>query len=299
MKKALSALLAAVMVLGLAALAPITAHAATLTANDAASLATALAAAGDNTIRLTADITYNNRIEISTAKIITFDLNGKTLTLRHIIRLFGGAKIQLLNPANGEFNVYYYSDGDVIEVFGGSSLEVTNVEGGDWAMNAVGGEITVYGDVTSMNEGACASGGGKITINGTITTIAPASDYIKVGSTAKTAAQFLTPSTKTGYLTYSFTDSYGTNTVWVKCAAHTFGDWTVDTPATATATGTKHRNCTACNFREDGTIPATGGGGDDPGDCFVLWGKTTTYLKSNFWNWILLIFLFGWIWMAF
>ncbi|MCL1951919.1 MAG: hypothetical protein FWF60_03745, partial [Oscillospiraceae bacterium] len=42
-----------------------------------------------------------------------------------------------------------------------------------------------------------------------------------------------------------------------------------------------------------------GGGGDDPGDYFKLWGKTTTYLKSNFWNWILLIFCFGWIWMAF
>ncbi|MCL1951413.1 MAG: InlB B-repeat-containing protein, partial [Oscillospiraceae bacterium] len=31
----------------------------------------------------------------------------------------------------------------------------------------------------------------------------------------------------------------------------------------------------------------TGGGGDS-GDYFKLWGKTTTYLKSNFWNWILL-----------
>ncbi|MCL1951219.1 MAG: hypothetical protein FWF60_00175, partial [Oscillospiraceae bacterium] len=104
-----------------------------------------------------------------------------------------------------------------------------------------------------------------------------------------------TPSTKAGYKTY--TD--GSSTVWVKCAAHTFGEWVVDTQPTATTTGTKHRSCTACNFREDGTIPATGGGGDGPGDYFVLWGKTTTYLKSNFWNWILLIFCFGWIWMAF
>ncbi|MCL1952383.1 MAG: hypothetical protein FWF60_06105, partial [Oscillospiraceae bacterium] len=48
--------------------------------------------------------------------------------------------------------------------------------------------------------------------------------------------------------------------------------------------------------------PSAGGGGTDPVDdsaYFKLWGKTTTYLKSNFWNWILLIFCFGWIWMAF
>jgi hypothetical protein len=29
-----------------------------------------------------------------------------------------------------------------------------------------------------------------------------------------------------------------------------------------------------------------------------LWGKQTKYL-SNFWNWIMVIFFFGWIWMAF
>jgi len=29
-----------------------------------------------------------------------------------------------------------------------------------------------------------------------------------------------------------------------------------------------------------------------------LWGKQTKYV-SNFWNWIMVIFLFGWIWMAF
>jgi len=42
-----------------------------------------------------------------------------------------------------------------------------------------------------------------------------------------------------------------------------------------------------------------GGGGTDPGANYIkLWGKTTKYL-SNFGNWLMVIFLFGWIWMAF
>ena len=42
-----------------------------------------------------------------------------------------------------------------------------------------------------------------------------------------------------------------------------------------------------------------GGGGTDPGANYIkLWGKTTKYL-SNFGNWLLVIFCFGWIWMAF
>ena len=43
-------------------------------------------------------------------------------------------------------------------------------------------------------------------------------------------------------------------------AAHTAGEWIIDTPATATADGTKHKECTVCKrVLETGTIPATGG----------------------------------------
>ncbi|MCL1951844.1 MAG: hypothetical protein FWF60_03345 [Oscillospiraceae bacterium] len=157
MKKALSALLAAVMVLGLLALAPITAHAATLTANDAASLATALAAAGDNTIRLTADITYNDYIWISGTKTITLDLNGKILSVNNLVACTNGAKLLLANSSNGQFNVSY---GDQQEDFttvwasdAGSKLEVTNVNCTNSGASAVyvdfGGEVTVYGNATS------------------------------------------------------------------------------------------------------------------------------------------------------
>ena len=44
-------------------------------------------------------------------------------------------------------------------------------------------------------------------------------------------------------------------------AAHTASDWIIDTPATATTSGTKHKECTVCKrVLETGTIPATGGG---------------------------------------
>ena len=45
------------------------------------------------------------------------------------------------------------------------------------------------------------------------------------------------------------------------------------------------------NFKDAG-----GSGAETP--YIRLWGKTTGYV-SNFWNWCMVIFLFGWIWMAF
>ena len=72
----------------------------------------------------------------------------------------------------------------------------------------------------------------------------------------------------------SHTHTYGTEWKsdaykhWHECscgakseeAAHTAGEWIIDTPATATTSGSKHKKCTECGYimaRE--TIPATGG----------------------------------------
>ena len=45
-------------------------------------------------------------------------------------------------------------------------------------------------------------------------------------------------------------------------AAHTAGEWIIDTPATATTDGSKHKECTVCGYTmATETIPATGGGG--------------------------------------
>ena len=44
-------------------------------------------------------------------------------------------------------------------------------------------------------------------------------------------------------------------------AAHTAGEWIIDTPATATTSGSKHKKCTVCGYTmATETIPATGGG---------------------------------------
>ena len=44
-------------------------------------------------------------------------------------------------------------------------------------------------------------------------------------------------------------------------AAHTAGEWVIDTPATATRSGLKHKECTVCGYTmATETIPATGGG---------------------------------------
>ena len=44
-------------------------------------------------------------------------------------------------------------------------------------------------------------------------------------------------------------------------AAHTAGEWIIDTPATVTTSGSKHKECTVCGYTmTTETIPATGGG---------------------------------------
>ena len=44
-------------------------------------------------------------------------------------------------------------------------------------------------------------------------------------------------------------------------AVHTAGEWIIDTPATATTSGSKHKECTVCGYMmATETIPATGGG---------------------------------------
>jgi len=191
-------------------------------------LSAALMAANNRTVRLLENINHNDYFELDDARI-TFDLNGKILTVGEYIAM-NGSNIRLQGA--GELNA---TDGLAVQV---GSAEVTNVTGalgiyvssgnataygivtvsganqhGVWANNGAS-TITIKGNVTTTgagSTGALATNGGKVTIDGTLTVPAGAT-YICVGSVNKTKDDFAATTTKAGYLTY--TD--GTSTVWVK-----------------------------------------------------------------------------------
>ena len=70
-------------------------------------------------------------------------------------------------------------------------------------------------------------------------------------------------------------------------AAHSAGGWIVDTPATATTAGTKHKECTVCKKElETAPIPATGTatGGATGGSHTHSYGTDWKYDNTNHWH---------------
>ena len=61
-------------------------------------------------------------------------------------------------------------------------------------------------------------------------------------------------------------------------AAHDYGAWVVDTAATATVAGSRHRDCVVCGDRQTETIPATG---DNTGNPSNPGGSGNTNKPSN------------------
>lgn len=74
-------------------------------------------------------------------------------------------------------------------------------------------------------------------------------------------------------------DSYG---------AHTYGSWVTDKSATSYQSGTKHRDCTVCLYRQSGTIPATGssssGGSSSGGGSWSSGGGSSWSPGGGYWN---------------
>ena len=63
-------------------------------------------------------------------------------------------------------------------------------------------------------------------------------------------------------------------------AAHTAGEWIIDTPATATTSGSKHKECAVCGYTMTAeTIPATGGG-----EHTHSYGSEWKYDSTNHWH---------------
>ena len=177
------------------------------------------------TITLLQDIAYTKSININ-IKDVTFNLNGKTLTINYNsdsaftygIHATNGGAFKLADPTNGTFDITS-SGAFTAEARTGSSLTVGNItctRANGYCASAIdaGSELFVTGNVTTTGAssiGVYAGSGGKVTIDGTITVPAGAT-YIRLGSTIKTQSQHSATSSKPGYLEY--TD--GTNYVWVK-----------------------------------------------------------------------------------
>ena len=102
------------------------------------------------------------------------------------------------------------------------------------------------------------------------------------------------PATGGGEHTHSYGSEwkYNADNHWHECscgdkkdvAAHTASDWIIDTPATATADGTKHKECTVCSYTMatetiPATIPATGGG-----EHTHSYGSEWKYNADNHWH---------------
>ena len=98
------------------------------------------------------------------------------------------------------------------------------------------------------------------------------------------------PATGGGEHTHSYGSEwkYNADNHWHECscgdkkdvAAHTASDWIIDTPATATADGTKHKECTVCGYTmATETIPATGGG-----EHTHSYGSEWKYNADNHWH---------------
>jgi len=249
-KKFLSLLLVLTLTIGLFAVTPLTAGAETHTVRDAAGLETAFknAASGD-TIKLGANIKYAKLISVD-GKTINIDLSGYKIDVEvtegRALDVQNGGKVLIVNPANGEFNlkssakntntvlirgtgskaemtnIYYTGSGNyvVVGVDTGSEAVIygkiitasTSCE--SYGVYARGSKITVKGDIDVQwnGYGAGASNGGEVTIDGIITTTSVSSYLMFDYESTRRKTEFMVPTTKTGYLTYTDNQSI----IWVK-----------------------------------------------------------------------------------
>ncbi|MCI8891359.1 MAG: leucine-rich repeat protein [Eubacterium sp.] len=59
-------------------------------------------------------------------------------------------------------------------------------------------------------------------------------------------------------------------------AAHNYGDWVIDTQATAAQAGSKHRDCNDCGYQQTKSIPATGSSGSGSGSSGSSGGSSSS-----------------------
>ena len=132
-------------------------------------------------------------------------------------------------------------------------------------------ECTVVGCGVIIEGSKAAHTAGEWIIDTPATATTSGSKHKECTACGYTMATETIPATGGGEHTHSYGSEWknDADNHWHECscgdkkdtAAHTAGEWIIDTPATATANGSKHKECTVCGYTmATETIPATGGG---------------------------------------
>ena len=147
------------------------------------------------------------------------------------LAMYSGSTIQVDGNAVAVANQSFFSAAAVAEGIGstvavGGNATVTG-SNGYGAQGNNGGTVSIAGNVKAKASncwGVCVNGydyAGEVTVEGTI----DAASYIKIESMTLARANFTTPTTKPGYLTY--TGGLKADNVWVKNLITAFA-WVVD-----------------------------------------------------------------------
>ena len=132
-------------------------------------------------------------------------------------------------------------------------------------------ECTVVGCGVIIEGSKAAHTAGEWIIDTPATATTSGSKHKECTVCGYTMATETIPATGGGEHTHSYGSEWKNDATnhWHECscgdkkdtAAHTAGEWIIDTPATATTDGSKHKECTVCGYTmATETIPATGGG---------------------------------------
>ena len=132
-------------------------------------------------------------------------------------------------------------------------------------------ECTVVGCGVIIDGSKAAHTAGEWIIDTPATATTDGSKHKECTVCGYTMATETIPATGGGEHTHSYGSEWknDADNHWHECscgdkkdtAAHTAGEWIIDTPATATTDGSKHKECTVCGYTmATETIPATGGG---------------------------------------
>ena len=151
-------------------------------------------------------------------------------------------------------------------------------------------ECTVVGCGVIIEGSKAAHTAGEWIIDTPATATTSGSKHKECTVCGYTMATETIPATGGGEHTHSYGSEWknDADNHWHECscgdkkdtAAHTAGEWIIDTPATATADGTKHKECTVCGYTmATETIPATGGG-----EHTHSYGSEWKYNADNHWH---------------